>query len=441
MKPALVLLSILFLVSCAAPPARTGRVDPQLAGEIAKIKAIDNHAHPVRALNEGEHEDEYDALPVENMEPSSESYRLRPESGDMIPAWKDLFGYRWGDRSAEHLRWLTEQKKSVMREKGDGYPAWVLDKLGIETMLANRVAMGRGIAPPRFLWVPYADALLFPLDNSRLAAANPDRKLFFPLEDKLRARYLKDSGLNAVPATLDEYLQKVITATLERQKQGGAVAEKFELSYLRPLDIGNPPQAAAAVVYAKYAKGGVPPDDEYKTLQDFLFRYIARECGRLGLAVHFHSAAGAGGYFDVRGVNPMYMEPLIDDPSLRKTNFVFVHGGWPYTRELTALLTKPNAYLDFSAQTFLLYANDVAGSIREWLEYVPEKVMYGTDAYPFSAEMGWEEAGWVANETGREALGIALTGMMRDNEITFDKAVEMARMVLRDNARKLYALK
>ena len=31
-----------------------------------------------------------------------------------------------------------------MREHGAGYPAWVLDKIGIETMFANRVAHGRG---------------------------------------------------------------------------------------------------------------------------------------------------------------------------------------------------------------------------------------------------------------------------------------------------------
>ena len=38
----------------------------------------------------------------------------------------------------------------------------------------------------------------------------------------------------------------------------------------------------------------------------------------------------------------------------------------------------------------------------------------------------------------REALGLALTGMVRDNEITSARAVELARMVLRENARKLY---
>ena len=79
--------------------------------------------------------------------------------------------------------------------------------------------------------------------------------------------------------------------------------------------------------------------------------------------------------------------------------------------------------------------------LRKWLEYVPEKVLFATDAYPESKELGWEEAGLIAAKTGREALGLALTGMMRDHDITPDRAVELARMVLRDNARKLYKLK
>jgi len=56
---------------------------------------------------------------------------------------------------------------------------------------ASRHSMGIGVQPPRFRWVPYVDALLFPLDNSALAAATPDRAQFFPLEDKLRAQYLQ----------------------------------------------------------------------------------------------------------------------------------------------------------------------------------------------------------------------------------------------------------
>jgi hypothetical protein len=65
-------------------------------------------------------------------------------------------------------------------------------------------------------------------------------------------------------------------------------------------------------------------------------------------------------------------------------------------------------------------------------------VLFATDAYPFSERMGWEEMGWVATKTSREALALALTGMMADGEITRARAVELAHMVLRENARKLY---
>ena len=40
-------------------------------------------------------------------------------------------------------------------------------------MLANRVTMGPGIEPPQFQWVPYADALIFPLDNTGMVPHRP----------------------------------------------------------------------------------------------------------------------------------------------------------------------------------------------------------------------------------------------------------------------------
>jgi hypothetical protein len=72
---------------------------------------------------------------------------------------------------------------------------------------------------------------------------------------------------------------------------------------------------------------------------------------------------------------------------------------------------------------------------------MPEKVLFGTDAYPSTATVGWEETGWLANKTARLALAIALTGMMRDGQITRARASELARMVMRENAVNLYGLK
>ena len=415
-------------------------IDPQLASEIAKIKAIDNHAHPVRPQLPGTEKDtEFDALPVDVMEPYTEPVRTREGSPLVIEAWRQLFGYQYNDGAPDHLRELRQRKQQLIEEKGEGYANWVLDQLGIETMLANRVAMGPGLAAPRFLWVPFVDALLFPLNNSSLAARNSDRKTFFADEERLLKRYLKDSGLTQPPAQLDDYLAKVVTGTLERQKRAGAVAVKYEAAYLRSLDFEDVQRSDARSIY--YGSREKPlPDAIYKKLQDYLFRYIAAECGRLGMAVHIHAAYGAGGYFHVGGANPLLLESVLNDPKLRKTNFVMLHGGWPFTREVAALLAKPNAYADFSEQTFMNYPRNVADAIREWLERAPEKVLFATDAYPFSEEMDWEEAGWVAATTGRQALGLALTEMMRDGEITRERAIEIARLVLRDNARALYKL-
>jgi hypothetical protein len=413
---------------------------PGIAADIARIRAIDNHAHPVSVAGPEGPDREFDALPVDNMEPASDPVYLRPGAPGILESWQALFGYTYGDLRPEHARQLPPLKRHAMEREGDGYPAWVLDRMGVETMLANRVGMGRGIRPPRFRWVPYADALLFPLDNTQLAARNSDRKAFFADEDLLLRRYLKDAGLTGPPASLDEYLAGVVTPTLERHKQGGALAEKFEAAYLRSLDFDSADPAAAAKVYALYAIKGAPPGGEYKLLQDYIFRYIASECGRLGMAVHIHTMAGAGSYFEVRGANPLLLESILNDPSLRKTNFVMLHGGWPFTREIAALLEKPNAYLDYSSQSLVLPPAAVAVTLREWLEWEPEKVMFGTDAYPYSDEMGWEESGWIAAHRAREALAQALSAMMRDGEITRERALELARMVLRENARKLYRL-
>ena len=83
----------------------------------------------------------------------------------------------------------------------------------------------------------------------------------------LLQRYLKECGYYKPPASLDEYLQKVVDATLERHKRGGAVAVKFEAAYLRSLDFDDVPRAEADAVYRRGRSGAVP-DADYKELQD-----------------------------------------------------------------------------------------------------------------------------------------------------------------------------
>src|SRR5438105_3359664 len=125
-----------FIAGCARSSRQGPDIAPEILSEVTRIRAIDNHAHPMRFVSGAEEDREFDALPV---------------------------------------------------------------------------------------------------DNSQRAAKNSDRKAFFADEEAVRRQFLQDAGLDAPPQSLDEYLRVVVTSTLERQKQGGAIAEKFEAAYLRSL--------------------------------------------------------------------------------------------------------------------------------------------------------------------------------------------------------------
>jgi hypothetical protein len=443
MKP---LTFTLFLVVCLSLfPARLSAqsdLDRDLLSDISKIKAIDNHAHPLKYIAPGEKaDDEYDALPLEAIPPFPFPLRLMPTNPEFVRAWRDLYGYSHDDMSEAHVRDLLSAKQKVLSERGESFPNWILDQVNIETMLANRVAMGKGLTSPRFRWVSFADALLFPLSNEAAKRSSPDYQGLYPSEEKLLKRYLADLNIRSLPVTLDSYLKTVVTPTLERQKRNGAVAIKYEAAYLRKLDFDDPDESRARATYARFVRGGEPPARDYKALQDFLFFYIAREAGRLGLAVHIHCISGAGGFYRQTGSNPLLLETVFNDPALRKTNFVVVHGAYPFTKEMMGLMSKPNVYADFSAQTFLIYPRELSGVLRNWMEAYPDKILFGTDAFSFGPEVDWGEVAWLSNSSARTALALALKGMMNDGEIDRARALELARMVLHDNAAKLYGLK
>ncbi len=435
-----VLLLALAPVAARAQAAGAG-VDRELAAYIARIRAVDNHAHPMRPVAAGAPADsEFDALPLDGIPPFALPWRLRLENPEWAATAKALYGVRVVDTGAAGTAALNAARAKAIAQQGQHFPEWVLDQAGIEVEFGNRIVMGPGLAPPRFRWVAFDDALMLPLDSRFEAARTPDTRSLYPREAKLLQRYLHDLGISALPPTLDAYMKNVVTATLERQKRDGAVAIKFEVAYLRPLDFGAADAAVAARVYARYARGGAPSIAEYRTLEDYLFRAIAREAGRLGLAVHIHVFEGFGAYYDLQGSDPRLLEPVFEDTTLRATRFVIIHGGWPRAGETQSLLSKANVYADISMMDLVLEPTTLAGVLRQWLAEWPDKVLFGTDAFDGGAEQSWGDVAYFATRSARKALGLALTGMMRDGEITRDRANALARMVLRENANGLYGL-
>jgi predicted TIM-barrel fold metal-dependent hydrolase len=425
----------------SAPARAQTPVDSALARYINGIRAIDSHAHPMRPVPVGAPADtEFDALPLDRIPPFDLPHRLKPEDSVWRLAQSALYRIAPEVSGDAYHTALKSAVASTQRSQGSRFAEWALDGAGIDVMMANRIALGSGLAPPRFRWVSFVDPLLFPLATSGEAGRTPDTKSLYPREAKLLQRYLNDLGLRTLPVSLDDYVRVVVAPTLARHRANGAVGVKFEAAYLRPLDFDDADAGIARRIYSRYVRSGVPPRAEYKIVEDYLFRAIAREAGRQHLAVQVHALETFGGFYVTHGSAPHLLEPALNDSTLRGTKFVIVHGGWPLIGETQALLSKPNVYADISMMVQILSPTVLAGVLRQWLGEWPEKVLFGTDAFDGGSEQGWEQVAWVGANTARRALAIALTGMLRDGEISRDRAEALARMVLRDNAATVYGL-
>jgi uncharacterized protein len=401
----------------------------RLLPQIEKIPMFDHHAHPGFA-----DDPDVDAMAAP---PGSASLRQRDTNPELVAAAKALWGYPYNDLSAEHTQWLVEKKAEVKKQRGNQYFSDILDKLNIEQGVANRAMMADYLDPKRFVWVFFADSFMWPFNNQRETARNPDEQVYIPLQEKMLHRWMAQEGLRQLPPNFSEYLT-FVSRTLEDNQKKGAIAEKFEVAYLRPTRFSDPTRDQAEDIYQRFVGGGIPSQAEYRTFQDYLFRYLVLEGGRLHLPVHIHSAVGIGDYFNLSESNILNLENILRDPRYANTIFVMIHGGYPYDRQSIWLAAVKNVYLDTSETEILLYPSEFKKMLKQWLETFPDKITFGTDCFPYNQALGAEESYWLGVESSRTALAAALAEMISEKEITEAQALQLAHQYLHDNAVGIY---
>lgn len=400
-----------------------------LLQQIKQIPIFDGHAHPGYA-----NDPDVDAMTIP---PGTEPFRIRSENPEYLAASKALFNYPYDDYAPAHASWLAAKKQQLQKAGGSAYFDGILNKVGITESLANRVSMPAYLNPKRFRWVCFVDSYLFPFDNRDFKARNPDEAVYLPSQEKLLQRELREAGLSGLPSSFDNYL-KFIADTITRNKAHGAIAIKFEAAYFRSLHFADPPKEQAAAVYEQSRAGGSPSMTDYTKFQDFVARYMIEEAGKLKLAVHFHTAGGIGDYFSLANGNVLNLENVIRDPRYSQVSFVLLHGGYPFDRPATWLASCRNVYIDSSLLELLLFPAEFSRVLQHWLETFPDKIMFGSDAFPFNEALGSEEVYWLGVNSTRSALAAALARMVTYHEITSKEALNLAKHYLHDTAAKLY---
>ncbi|HET7205098.1 MAG TPA: amidohydrolase family protein [Terriglobales bacterium] len=436
-------IAISLALAFALAPALWGQANPlpkadvsaiynRLLAQIEKIPIVDMHGHP------GFWDDtDVDAMAVTVTE--LDPQRTRATNPEWADAAKALYGYPYSDFSPEHVKWLYEKDDQLRKQGAKTYFDTTLDKVGIQAAVANRVAMDYFEGNPRFRWVVFVDPFMFPFNNRDLAI-NPDRAVFFPIQEKALHRYLAQAGVSQLPPDLAGY-ESAINKVLEQDKNQGALAIKFEAPYFRSLvNITDPPREKAEAIYSKYVSGGVPTAEDYLVFQDYIFRYLIGHAGPMKLEVHIHSAVGSGNYYHLAEGNAMDLEDILRDPRYKDTIFVLIHGGYPYDRQSIWLAALPNVYLDSSEFILLVYPAEYSRILKNWFEIFPEKVLFGSDCFPYSREIGVPETYWVSVRTARVSAAAALAQMVSENEVSEARALEIARDYFHDSSAKLFGL-
>src|SRR5262249_1643181 len=279
-----------FLVAAVLPSTVLAQAaDRALLTELAKVKAVDAPSH----------------LLINRVEPSGKALAQQRSSSDLplrlrglgpewARTWKLLYKVNVPDPSdkryaepEKRFADLQQARELLGEDLGTEFSTSMLDQANVEMAIVSGDPLtGKGLE--RFRFVPRADVFLRPFAQESAEALKP---------------HFIAARMYTLPKGLDEYLRKVVTAALERWVSEGAIGIDLGSSAWRGLDFDDVNAEVARAAYGRLVIGGefgASPAD-MKAFQDYTFRYLAAEAGRVGLVVHVKTgmsrdATGIVGY-------------------------------------------------------------------------------------------------------------------------------------------------
>lgn len=410
-------------------PWRNDPIFQRLATVLDKVPAIDMHSHLLRP-------GEFDPT-IGKVGP----LMLRSSHPWLPSVIRKRFGV-----TANTNNWpatvdaiKSARMRMVQRLGENGYWMDHLDYTVTEIALVNQYEQ-KGTDGKRLRWVPHATMLLYPLPAEHLMARSPSHKADIEEAQKYLQVSFKEANLAEQPLDLPAYV-RFVDATLRQWQKQGALGIKFFDAYLRTLRIADVPMGEATALYAKGRRTPLNRD-EYLSLQDYLWRHILLEAGKIKLPVHIHSSFGVPPFLRTLDSDVRNLEDVLTDPAFFETQIVLIHGGAPWYEVASYLALKPNVWIDISALGFLRPVPELADILRKYFIFAPEKVLFGTDAGNAPSVPGGSDVQHiVVSRTVRDALYVALSGLIRDGVITEAQAIQIGRGVLRENALRLHGWK
>jgi uncharacterized protein len=268
-----------------------------------------------------------------------------------------------------------------------------------------------------------------------LSVAESEQALGVPCKEIVRIETLAEALLPDVSSShelLDELEQRLRSVDVTR-----VVAFKTIAAYRCGLGLSAPSEddlrAAFAAEKCKLDDRGFARLTARPLISAIVERALA-VAHDLGLPLQLHTGFGDRDLV-LSESNPWLLRPLLEDARFREVPFVLLHCAYPFVREAGILAALyPNVFIDLSLAVPLT-AHGARRILLELLEQAPlTKLMYGSDA-----SVGPELLAWGA-AVGRSAVRSALQTLVDGGWLTRDEAAHGMRLILAENAKRLYRL-
>lgn len=175
-----------------------------------------------------------------------------------------------------------------------------------------------------------------------------------------------------------------------------------------------------------------------KDLCRYTFTLALEECLKRDLPMQIHTGDGEAPYVILRNQDPFYLEEVVrfdKDNMMRMPKIIPLHAGYPSVGKAAWLShLYPNCYFELSIMTPFIHQN-LYERYKQVMEAVPlSKILFASDNFHLP------ELFWIAGRWGKRYLSQALTDYVVGGSLTFEEAIEAARMILYKNNRALYKL-
>ncbi len=263
--------------------------------------------------------------------------------------------------------------------------------------------------------------------NDPILDLTPGPRIRLLQMDPLLRALLPSSG------SYTELLRAFQAGVEKAMRQDGFVGIKSHLGEL--VGFGASP-VEADEAERHFAAAAAGDGEAFKKIYMAVWLATMVQAQELKFPIHIHTGI-TGGLWNgpVANCDPFLLAPILRQPRFLRTRLVLLHAGHPWMQHAGMMAhTFPHVWVDMGWMTPWASQRIVA-CYRDVIGLAPlSKLMIGSGGH------GSPEVSWLAAKTAKIALGEVMTDAVRLGLMGEKDAEKAGRMILHDNAARMYGL-